>query len=133
MRFQILTPEKAAFAGEVISLSAPGDMGGFEILKNHAPILSSLAPGSVRVLTADKKEMHFHITGGFLEFSSNVGVVMADDVERPQDIDLDSVRKERAEVEALMRTGKSEESPARLQRRARIAASREDFRQRFRN
>ena len=81
MRIQILTPEKAVFDAEAESVRVPGELGGFEVLKDHAPILSSLVPGEVRVL-ADKKEITFRVSKGFFEFSHNNGVVLVDTADR---------------------------------------------------
>ena len=80
MQVQILTPEKTVFDGEAESVLVPGAAGAFEVLKGHAPILSSLVAGTARVI-ADKKELHFKIGGGFFEFSHDKGVVLADSVE----------------------------------------------------
>jgi F-type H+-transporting ATPase subunit epsilon len=81
MRIQILTPEKAVFDAESESVRVPGELGSFEVLKNHAPILSSLVPGEVRVIS-DKKEITFRVSKGFFEFSHNEGVVLVDTAER---------------------------------------------------
>ena len=48
MKIQILTPEKAVFDAEAESVRVPGELGGFEVLKDHAPILSGLVPGLMR-------------------------------------------------------------------------------------
>jgi F-type H+-transporting ATPase subunit epsilon len=80
MKVQILTPEKTVFDGEAESVLVPGAAGAFEVLKGHAPILSSLVAGTARVI-ADKKEHYFQIGGGFFEFSHDKGVLLADSVE----------------------------------------------------
>ena len=98
MQLQILTPDKAVFDGEVQGLLVPGAAGPFEILKDHAPSLSSLVPGELRV-KADGKETFYHVSGGFLEFHANQAVVLAEAAETPAEIDLKRVlaAKERAE------------------------------------
>jgi F-type H+-transporting ATPase subunit epsilon len=80
MKLQILTPEKTVFDGEAESVLVPGAAGSFEVLKGHAPILSSLAVGDVRVL-AEKKELHFKVGSGFFEFSHENAVVMVESAE----------------------------------------------------
>jgi F-type H+-transporting ATPase subunit epsilon len=87
MRLQILTPERSLFDGEVDRVLLPGEGGGFEVLKDHAPILSSLAPGEVRVAVG-KKENPYHVTGGFFEFAHNKAVVLADSAETPEEINI---------------------------------------------
>ncbi len=98
MRLRILTPEKTAFDGEVESVLAPGEDGVFEVLKDHSPILSSLRPGDMRVIS-EKKALHFHVSQGFFEFNHNQGVILADAAEKPGEIDAERVRaaKERAQ------------------------------------
>ncbi len=87
MKLQILTPEKVAFQGEVESIQAPGKMGGFEILKNHAPFLSSLMPGTIRI-QHEKREHAFFVTGGFLEFNGDEAVVLAESAEAANVVDM---------------------------------------------
>ena len=98
MQLQILTPDKAVFDGEVQALLVPGAAGPFEILKDHAPILSSLVPGELRV-KAEGKETYFNVSGGFLEFHANKAVVLAKAAETPAEIDLKRAfaSKQRAE------------------------------------
>ena len=55
MLLEIITPEKQIFNGDVTSVKFPGINGGFEILNNHAPIISTLKEGEIRVITSDKK------------------------------------------------------------------------------
>jgi len=81
MKIQILTPEKTVFDGEAESVLVPGAAGAFEVLKGHAPILSSLTAGTARVI-ADKREHYFRIGGGFFEFSHDKGVLLADSAEQ---------------------------------------------------
>ena len=80
MKLQILTPEKVAFDGEAEALLVPGKAGPFEILKDHAPILSSLSAGALRI-KVERKESYFQVSGGFLEFHANQAVVLVDSAE----------------------------------------------------
>ena len=78
MFLEIITPEKKAFEGEVKSIKLPGISGGFEILSNHAPIISALTKGDIRIITADKKTEHLSINGGVIEMQNNKIVVLVD-------------------------------------------------------
>ncbi len=70
LHLKIISPEKIEFDGEVQHVTLPGTMGRFEILENHAPIISSLKEGMVEYTPADgKKEMQ--IKGGFIEVKDN--------------------------------------------------------------
>lgn len=66
----VLSPEKKLFEGNVVSVLVPGEQGSFEILSNHAPIISSLVEGEI--ICKGDTEFRMKITGGFVEVSSNV-------------------------------------------------------------
>ena len=79
-QIEIVTPLKQHFSGEVLSVTAPGELGQFQILKNHAPLLSSLLPGKVKLSLADRTEQSFSITDGFLEVSSNKAILLTENI-----------------------------------------------------
>ena len=72
------TPEKQLFNGEVNSIKVPGTIGDFEILNNHAPIISSLKEGEIRIISIDNKVEKFQINGGVIEMKKNKIIVLAD-------------------------------------------------------
>lgn len=78
MILEIITPEKKVFTGEVNSVKLPGTTGGFEVLNNHAPIISTLTNGNIRVITADNITENFEINGGVIEMQNNKIIVLAD-------------------------------------------------------
>lgn len=70
LRLKIISPEKIVFQGEVESVLVPGTLGSFEILKDHAPIISSLEVGKVEYATKEGKQQ-LNIQGGFVEVKKN--------------------------------------------------------------
>ncbi len=78
MQLEIITPEKKVFEGEVNSVLFPGTNGKFEILNNHAPIISTLTKGQVRVIDNNNKTELFDINGGVIEMQNNKIIVLAD-------------------------------------------------------
>ena len=88
MRLEIVTAEKIIYSDEVSSVVAPGTAGQLGILPNHAPLLTSLKPGELRILKEDK-EVNIAVSGGFLEVLQNVVTVLADTAERAEDIDVE--------------------------------------------
>ena len=70
LNLKIVSPEKVEFTGEVKSVSVPGTLGAFEILNNHAPIISYLEKGVVEYTTQDGKQQ-LNIYGGFVEVKKN--------------------------------------------------------------
>lgn len=79
MILEILTPDKKIFEGEVTSVTVPGKLGSFEILNNHAPIISTLEDGKVTV-RENKAEQHFNILGGVVEVINNKIIVLAEGI-----------------------------------------------------
>ncbi len=78
MKLEIITPEKKVFEGEVTSVQLPGVTGKFEILNNHAPIISSLKKGKVRVINSNNKTEHYNINGGVIEMQNNMIIILAE-------------------------------------------------------
>lgn len=77
MNLQIITPEKNLFEGKVKLVQVPGAKGSFEILKNHAPVISTLVPGKVKVITDSDKTEFFDIVSGIVEVKSNKITILA--------------------------------------------------------
>lgn len=71
LQLKIVSPEKIEYDGVVESVFVPGSMGQFEILKDHAPIISTLQKGVVEYVTDDGK-VSLEILGGFVEVQKNV-------------------------------------------------------------
>ena len=71
MELTIITPEKELFSGTVKSVRLPGTMGSFEVLNDHAPIVSSLQKGEVRVIKDSGETEVFPIEQGFVEVLRN--------------------------------------------------------------
>ena len=80
MYLEIITPEKKLFTGEVRLVQVPGTKGSFEILHNHAPIISSLQEGQVRLITTDNVEKTFDIKGGVIEDHNNDITILGESV-----------------------------------------------------
>lgn len=78
MFVEIITPDKKLFSGEARIVQLPGTDGSFELLENHAAIISNLAEGNVRLVFEDKHEELFAITGGVVESANNKVIVLAE-------------------------------------------------------
>ena len=77
MHLEIITPDKKVFSGEVSSVSVPGTTGRFEMLNNHAPIISTLLNGKVKV--KDKEGVKtFDVKGGVVENLNNKIIILAE-------------------------------------------------------
>jgi F-type H+-transporting ATPase subunit epsilon len=80
MHVEIVTPDAKVFEGEARHVQLPGKNGLFGVLKNHAPIISTLVDGKVKVESIDGDIQHFHISGGVVEVNSNRLIVLAEKV-----------------------------------------------------
>jgi F-type H+-transporting ATPase subunit epsilon len=81
MHLEIITPVKPLYSGDVILVRLPGSKGGFEILKGHAPIISSLEKGVVKIIDENKIDKFCQIGGGVVECKSDNIIVLADNGE----------------------------------------------------
>lgn len=88
LHVEILTPRRIVFKGEVTGCSAPGVVGGFQVLYNHAPLLSSLKIGEVKILETGGGEIRYAVSGGFLEVRDNKILLLAETAERTDEIDI---------------------------------------------
>jgi len=79
MQLEIITPDKTVFKGEVETATFPGVMGAFQVLKNHAPIVSTLQAGKV-VLKSNNIKKEIQILGGVVEVLKNKIIVLAEGV-----------------------------------------------------
>jgi F-type H+-transporting ATPase subunit epsilon len=72
MKVEIITPEKKLYAGETTMVKVPGTLGSFQILKNHAPIVSTLEKGIITVRKPDGTEQNFDVESGLVECKDNL-------------------------------------------------------------
>lgn len=80
MKIEIITPDRKVYEGEIKSVRVPGKKGSFQVLKDHAPIISTLEPGLVYIVEQDNKEVEFDIDGGVIEVRSNKIILLAEAV-----------------------------------------------------
>ncbi len=80
MLLEIITPDKKVYSGRVKLVQLPGTKGTFEILSHHAPIISTLEKGRIKVLDENDQEHFFEINGGVIENKDNKIVILAESV-----------------------------------------------------
>jgi F-type H+-transporting ATPase subunit epsilon len=103
LRLEIVTPEKSAFSGNVESFSAPGTSGGFQILRDHAPFLTTISVGEVKLRDESGNEMVYSTSGGFVEVSMNNVTFLADTIERKDEIDIERAKSAQLRAEERLR------------------------------
>ncbi|CAM0554492.1 F0F1 ATP synthase subunit epsilon [Vreelandella titanicae] len=95
----IVSAEASIFSGTVEQVIASGIMGDLGVLPGHAPLLTELQPGPVRVIHDGGKEENFFVSGGFMEVQPNVVTILADSASRASD--LNEAAAEEARQQAL--------------------------------
>jgi F-type H+-transporting ATPase subunit epsilon len=80
MKIEIVTPDKKVFEGDIKSVRVPGKKGSFQVLKDHAPIVSTLESGQVIMIDPEGKEKIYEIDGGVIEVKANKIILLADSV-----------------------------------------------------
>jgi len=81
MTLEILSPEKKIFSGEVYGVQLPGISGSFEVLDKHAPMVSALKAGRLKVLTDRTATVSYTIESGFVEVLNNKTIVLIEGAE----------------------------------------------------
>lgn len=118
----IVSAEGEIFSGEAAMVFAPAVMGDIGIAPRHAPLLTTLKPGEVRVQTPAGEEQFFYVSGGAIEIQPHLVTVLADTALRAKDLDEAAAlqAKQRAEEALRDRTGQIElaEAQAELARAA---------------
>jgi len=98
----IVSAEEAIFNGTVTMVIASGEMGELGIAPRHAPLITRLKPGQVRVILEDGAEQGFYVSGGILEVQPQVVTVLADTAIRAADLDEAASRRAKEEAEKAL-------------------------------
>ena len=87
-KLEIVTPQRVVYDGSVVSFTAPGTVGSFQVLYNHAPLLSSLRAGEIKLANDRGAAMSYATSGGFVEVNANKVILLAETAERSDEIDV---------------------------------------------
>ncbi|MFL2582323.1 MAG: ATP synthase F1 subunit epsilon [Flavobacteriales bacterium] len=80
MNLEIVTPDSKVYEGEITSIALPGIDGSFQILNNHAPIVSALGTGKMTVVDTESQTQEYTISGGVVEMNNNKVIVLAESI-----------------------------------------------------
>jgi F-type H+-transporting ATPase subunit epsilon len=100
----IVSAEGELFSGEAVLVIAPGTLGELGIAPRHAPLLTTLKPGNVRVQVEGQEEQVFYVGGGVLEVQPKRVTVLADTAARAKDLDEAQAEAAKQRAEELVRT-----------------------------
>lgn len=111
----IVSAEHAIFNGEAAMVVASGIEGELGIAPQHAPLITQLKPGEIRVIAEDGSEQHFYVSGGILEVQPHLVSVLADTAIRAHDIDEAAAIKAKEDAENLLKENASKQDLAKVQ------------------
>ena len=108
INLEIITPEKIIYKDSVDSITVPGTKGMFQVLKDHAPLMSTIEIG---VITFKKNDENKYLTtaGGTIEVLNNNVLILADSVEVIEDIDIDRAERAKTRAEENIKMKKEED------------------------
>ena len=98
----IVSAEEEIFSGLVEMLAATGNLGELGVSYGHAPLLTSLVPGPVRIVKQNGEEEVYYVSGGFLEVQPGVVSILADTALRAGDVDEAAAEEARKEAESAL-------------------------------
>jgi len=98
----IVSAESELYSGEATMVIVPGEQGDLGVTPKHAPLLTRLRAGEVRIQTADGDEEHFYVSGGLLEIQPNVVTVLSDTGQRAADVDEAAALEAKAAAERAL-------------------------------
>lgn len=122
LRLDVVTPQRVMVEAEVATVEMPGSLGELGVLPGHTPLLTSLATGELRYRTAKGVEIMV-VQGGFAEVMPDRVTVLADLAEWPKDVDVETARRERDEIQSAMKVASAEQIDE-LTSRLRLAETR---------
>jgi F-type H+-transporting ATPase subunit epsilon len=102
IRCDIVSAEEEIFHGVVSMVVATGEMGELGIAPRHAPLITRLKPGQVRVILESGEEQFFYVSGGILEVQPQVVTVLADTAIRAKDLDEAAAKQAKDEAERAL-------------------------------
>jgi F-type H+-transporting ATPase subunit epsilon len=102
IRCDIVSAEEEIFHGNVKLVVATGEMGELGIAPRHAPLITRLKPGQVRVILENGDEQFFYVSGGILEVQPQVVTVLTDTAIRAKDLDEVAAKRAKEEAEKLL-------------------------------
>ena len=111
----VVSAEESIFSGEASFVALPGEAGELGIYPKHAPLITRIKPGAVRILKTDNTEELVFVAGGILEIQPNVVTVLADTAIRGHDLDEAKATEAKKRAEEAMANAKSDIDLARAQ------------------
>ena len=108
--FELVSPERLLFAGEVESVVVPGSEGQFTVLRDHAPFMSTMKPGVVEVVESASKTLRLFVRGGFADVSPTGLTILAEQAVAVEDMSAERIDAEIRNAEEDLSDAQSDEA-----------------------
>jgi F-type H+-transporting ATPase subunit epsilon len=105
---EIISPVVTVFSGEVNSVTVPGTSGSFQVLKNHAALVSSVEVGMVKIKKGSEV-LEYSTSGGLFEIKNNKAILLAESIESKDDIDIERAKQSIARAEQILKITETRE------------------------
>lgn len=110
IKFEIVTPERVVYLGDVLQVTVPTKQGEITVLANHIPLVSTLQAGVLEIMTPEGKREVLSLSGGFLEVLKDKVVILADTAEMAEEIDVTKAEAARLRAEeTIKKIGRSDQ------------------------
>jgi F-type H+-transporting ATPase subunit epsilon len=106
LHLDVVSAEASIFSGEASFVALPGEQGELGILPHHAPLISRIRPGTMKIVHPDGREEFIFIAGGIIEVQPNGVTVLSDTAVRGSDLDEAKAQKAREQAEEALRNAK---------------------------
>ena len=103
LHVNIVSAEQEIYSGTATQVFAPAEMGEVGVLPRHAPMLSTLKAGVVRVISQEEEEQSFYVSGGILEIQPHIVTILSDTALRAADIDESAALEAKSRAEVAMK------------------------------
>jgi F-type H+-transporting ATPase subunit epsilon len=90
---EIVTPQNVSYKGLVQAVTVPGTLGSFQVLFDHAPLISTLEIGIIKIKLSEDKTEFYATSGGTVEVLNNKVLILADSLEFAEDIDIERAKR----------------------------------------
>ena len=100
-KVQVVAPDHAVLSEEASLVVLPGEVGEFGVLAGHMSLLSTLKPGTMRIVNGHERELYF-VAGGFAEVNASSVIVLAEEYLKASEIDVDEAKKVKKHSEEVL-------------------------------
>ncbi len=114
LNLEIVSPQKVLYSGNVISVTVPGSLSPFQVLYNHAPIVSSLETGLLKIVDQENVARYYAVSPGFIEVHGNKIAILVDKAEETYTIDKDATLSSIENLKGLMASVASAEEKQKI-------------------